>query len=100
MTNQTAVLDEVMERETPQEHSGPAILSGPSGERGGGLPAWFREQQRAAWAKFESLPYPNRKDQAWRFSSVKALDLSPFSQGAALTQGEISDVLDRSVALA
>src|SRR5205085_5635811 len=99
MTNQTAVLDEVIERETPQEHSGPAILSAPSGKRAAGLPAWFREQQRAAWAKFDSLPYPNRKDQAWRFSSVKALDLSPFRQGTELTQAEIGDVLDRSVAL-
>ncbi|MFZ1217863.1 MAG: Fe-S cluster assembly protein SufD [Chthoniobacterales bacterium] len=99
MTNQTAVLDEVMEREMPQEHSGPAILSGPSGERGAGLPAWFRDQQRAAWAKFESLPFPNRKDQAWRFSSVNALDLSRYLQGAGLTQAETSDVLDRSVAL-
>jgi Fe-S cluster assembly protein SufD len=99
MTNQTAVLDEVMERETPQEHSGPAILSGPSGERGAELPVWFGEQQRAAWAKFESLPYPNRKDQPWRFSSVNALDLSPFRQAPRLTQAEIGDVLDRSVAL-
>jgi Fe-S cluster assembly protein SufD len=99
MTNQTAVLDEVMERETPQEHSGPAILSGPSGGQGAGLPAWFRDQQRAAWAKFESLPFPNRKDQAWRFSSVNALDLSRFQQGSGLTHAEISNVLDRSVAL-
>jgi Fe-S cluster assembly protein SufD len=99
MTNQTAVLHEVMELESPQEHSGPAILSGPSGGQGAGLPAWFRDQQRAAWAKFESLPFPNRKDQAWRFSSVNALDLSRFQQGSGLTQAEISNVLDRSVAL-
>src|ERR1044071_5521064 len=99
MTNQTAVLDEVMEREAPQEHSEPAILSGPSDARGAGLPAWFREQQRAAWAKFESLPLPNRKDQSWRFSSVNALDLSRYTKSAELSESERGEVLDRSVAL-
>jgi hypothetical protein len=67
MTNQTSVLDAVMELESPQEHSEPAILSGPSDTRAAELPAWFRDQQRAAWTRFESLPFPNRKDQPWRF---------------------------------
>lgn len=99
MTNQTAVLDEVMELESPQEHSGPAILSGPSAARAAGLPGWFHDQQGAAWAKFESFPSPNRKDQAWRFSSVDALDLSRYTQPARLTQIERDEILDRSVGL-
>ena len=89
-----------MELETPQEHSEPAILSGPSDARGTELPAWFRDQQRAAWTTFESIPFPNRKDQPWRFSSVDALDLSRYAQGAKLTETERSEILDRSVALA
>jgi Fe-S cluster assembly protein SufD len=99
MTNQTAVLDEVMEIESPQEHSRPAILSGPSSARAADLPGWFRDQQRAAWAKFESFPFPNRKDQPWRFSSVDKLDLSPYTQPAPLTQDERDEVLDRSTGL-
>lgn len=99
MTNQTAVLDEVMELESPQEHSRPAILSGPSAARGADLPGWFHEQQRAAWAKFESLPFPSRKDQPWRFSSVEALDLSHYIQPLSLTQVERNGILDRSVGL-
>jgi len=99
MTNQTAVLDEVMESEAPQEHSQPAILSGPSAARTARFPAWFREQQAAAWTQFESLPFPNRKDQPWRFSSVDALDLSPYTQGATLTEMQRNEMLDRSVAL-
>ena len=99
MTNQTAVLDEVMELESPQEHSGPAILSGPSAARAAELPGWFHDQQRAAWARFESFPFPNRKDQAWRFSSVDALDLSRYTQPARLTQIERDEILDRSVGL-
>jgi Fe-S cluster assembly protein SufD len=95
MTNQTAVLDEAMEElESPQ--SPRAIVSDSFEARSPELPAWFREQQRAAWAKFEALPYPNRKDQPWRFSNVKALDLSGFNFGAPLSQAERDEILDRS----
>ncbi|HEX8897869.1 MAG TPA: hypothetical protein VF751_04165, partial [Chthoniobacterales bacterium] len=99
MTNQTAVLDETMELESPQEQSSPAILSGPPEARSAELPAWFRDQQRAAWAKFESLPYPNRKDQPWRFSNVRALDLSSYTSGAPLSQAQREEVLESSVGL-
>jgi Fe-S cluster assembly protein SufD len=98
MTNQTAVLDETMEDiDSPQ--SPRAILSGSSEARSAELPAWFRDQQMAAWAKFEALPYPNRKDQPWRFSNVNALDLSSYHLGAPLTQAERSEILERSTGL-
>ena len=99
MTNQTAVLDEVMELESPQENFEPAILSGPSAARETDLPRWFQEQQHSAWAKFESLPFPNRKDQAWRFSNVDALDLSPYAKGPILTEEERNEILNLSVGL-
>ena len=88
-----------MEIESPQEHSGPAILSGPSAARTADLPGWFHDQQRVAWTKFESLPFPNRKDQAWRFSSVDALDLSHYTQPESLSQSERDEMLERSVGL-
>jgi Fe-S cluster assembly protein SufD len=88
-----------MELESPQEHSEPAILSGPSAARTAELPGWFREQQGAAWAKFEAAPFPNRKDQPWRFSSVDALDLSPYTQPPKLTQADRDGILERSVGL-
>src|SRR5260370_39331542 len=95
MTNQTAVLDEPREElESPQ--SPRAILSDSFEARSPQLPVWFRDQQRAAWAKFDSLPYPNRKDQPWRFSNVKALDLSGCNFGAPLSQAERDEILDRS----
>ena len=88
-----------MERESPQGHSKPAILSGPSTSRATELPSWFDQQQRAAWAKFESFPAPNRKDQAWRFSSVDSLNLSPYTKPAPLTQAERDEILERSTGL-
>jgi len=60
------------------------------------LPDWFRDQQRAAWAEFEALPNPTRKDQAWRFSSVNLLDLSPFKYGGTLTDEERAAILEQS----
>src|SRR5438874_2115012 len=96
MSNQTAVLDETM-IESPQ--SPRAILSSPFEARAGEMPTWFREQQQMAWTKFEALPYPNRKDQAWRFSNVNALDLSSYQFGAALSQNERDKILDRSLGL-
>jgi len=98
MSNQTAVLDETMidSESTPSPR---AVLSTPFEPRSGEMPAWFREQQQAAWTKFEALPYPNRKDQPWRFSNVNALDLSSYTFGAALSQNKRDEILDRSLGL-
>ncbi len=87
MRSHSVVLDEVTE-------SGGKILSGPSASPN--LPDWFRDQQRAAWKEFEALPNPTRKDQAWRFSSVNLLDLSPFKYDGALTDEERAAILEQS----
>src|SRR5438034_4802417 len=71
-----------------------SILSGPSESRE--FPDWFRDQQRAAWKQFESLPNPTRKDQAWRFANVGLLDLSPFNYGGPLTEKERATILEES----
>jgi hypothetical protein len=55
MTNQTAVLDETME-DIDSPPSPRAILSTPFEARSADLPQWFRDQQSAAWAKFEACP--------------------------------------------
>lgn len=60
------------------------LLSGQSPSRA--FPNWFRNRQRAAWKQFESLPYPTRKDQVWRFAKVDLLDLKPFKHSGALTE--------------
>src|SRR5438552_6805482 len=70
------------------------VLSGPAELRE--LPEWFHDQQRAAWKQFESLPKPTRKDQAWRFSNVALLDLTPFKFGGTLSEEERTAILERS----
>jgi Fe-S cluster assembly protein SufD len=98
MSNPTAVLDENMvDLESPPPPR--AILSTPFEARSAEMPSWFSDQQGAAWTKFESLPYPGRKDQAWRFSNVNALDLSSYNFGASLSQDERDQVLESSLGL-
>jgi Fe-S cluster assembly protein SufD len=70
------------------------ILSGPPDTREG--PDWFRDQQRAAWRQFESLPQPTRKDQAWRFANVNLLDLTPFKISPPLSEDDRKNVLKYS----
>jgi Fe-S cluster assembly protein SufD len=74
--------------------SSKGILSGPVESRD--LPDWFREQQAAAWEKFESIPRPTRKDQLWRFSNVDLLDLAPFKVSHTLTDDDRANVLKYS----
>src|SRR6202162_5167972 len=70
------------------------ILSGPVVSRD--LPDWFREQQFAAWKKFESIPRPTRKDQFWRFSNVDLLDLARFKSPGPLSEDDRENVLKYS----
>jgi Fe-S cluster assembly protein SufD len=78
---------------THQQQAAP-ILSGASELRE--FPDWFRDQQRVAWQEFEALPKPTRKDQAWRFSNVNLLDLTPFKYDEALSEDERAAILEQS----
>jgi Fe-S cluster assembly protein SufD len=94
MSNGTAVLEEV----TQSPAKMPTIVSAPQ-TTAGELPAWFRQQREQGWREFSALPTPTRKDQAWRFSNVGALDLSPYQVGNAPSDDEQAEVLERSTAL-
>ncbi len=94
----SAVLDEVIELVSPQAKSA-SILSGISAGQNGELPGWFRARQQEAWTRFEAMPMPLRKDQAWRFSNVNALELEPFSISTAPEPNERQEILERSQSL-
>src|SRR5450432_1850171 len=72
------------------------ILDGIQSRGDDRLPAWFRDEQRAAWTQFQSLPMPARTDQAWRFSNVGLLDLSPYSIARSLSEADGREILERS----
>ncbi len=95
MSNDTALLEPVKEERTAPNRG--LFVSSFAGRDD--LPAWFREQQRRGWSEFSNLPNPTRKDQAWRFSNVDALDLRPFITGGASSDDERIEILERSIPL-
>jgi len=71
------------------------------------FPQWFVDAQNEARKEFANEPYPSRKDELWRFSSVKNLDgVAAFSRpanpgAASLLSSDLSDeALAKSEALA
>ncbi|MEM6885005.1 MAG: Fe-S cluster assembly protein SufD, partial [Verrucomicrobiota bacterium] len=53
------------------------LLSGPSFDMTG-YPEWWTAGSREAWQKFESLPMPSRKDEDWRFASIRSIQLEDY----------------------
>ncbi len=50
-------------------------------------PAWVRDARLAAWATYESLPFPQRTDEEWRRTDLRGLKLdrlTPFATPSAL----------------
>jgi len=48
-------------------------------------PAWFQAGQATAARDFEQTPTPTKKDEAWRFANVAALDLTGFEPSAPVS---------------
>ena len=93
MSYGTAVLEEVTQPATTFD-----IVAAPQ-KTARSLPAWFRQQREESWLEFSTLPNPTRRDQAWRFSNVDALDLSPYQFGVGPSDDEQSEILERSTTL-
>ena len=94
MSYGTAVLEDVTQ---PHEVNSDIISAPQNNARD--LPAWFREQREQGWREFSALPTPTRKDQAWRFSNVGALDLTPYRFGTPASEDDKAEILERSTAL-
>jgi len=66
------------------------------------LPQWFVDAQNEARKEFANEPYPSRKDELWRFSSVKNLDgVAAFSRPASADEPAsvlCSDLSDEALA--
>src|SRR5881628_105070 len=97
----TEVLDEVKDAVragASQDEQQRPILAGGSQDTVD-LPGWFIDQRQQGWRDFSALPNPTRKDQAWRFSNVDALDLSRYRRGTQCSEPQRGHLLERSVPL-
>ncbi len=54
---------------------------------------WFHTRSEAAWTEFQSLPLPGLKDEHWRYSNAKKIELSDHSPAAAPTPANIQAAL-------
>lgn len=61
-----------------------------------GLPDWLHSLKAAGAAEFESLPLPSRRDEAWRFSNLKALDPQDFTPARPVTSDVGADLVSKS----
>ncbi len=77
-----------------------SLTAGPEQRGDGRQDGWLREMQSAAWQRFEALPMPARTDEAWRFSTLKTLDLSTYSAPLPVEESERRELIDRSHSLA
>ncbi|MEM6601684.1 MAG: hypothetical protein AAF649_09895, partial [Verrucomicrobiota bacterium] len=60
-----------------EESNASLILKGPSAD-GVSLPDWWNAGSLDAWKRFESLPMPSRKDEDWRFASIRSIKLEDY----------------------
>lgn len=51
----------------------------------GRWPEWFVASRQRGWEEFQALPAPGLKDENWRFSNVRGLDLDSFRYPAPVT---------------
>ncbi|MDB6007398.1 MAG: Fe-S cluster assembly protein SufD [Prosthecobacter sp.] len=58
------------------------------------VPGWFLARSEAAWAEFQSLPMPGPKDENWRYSSSKKIELADHKPAAAPTGENIAAALE------
>lgn len=63
------------------------------------LPEWFRASQSDYWDQYVRTPMPLRREQAWRFASVSALDLGGYSAPLAVSPEAAEELIARSQGL-
>lgn len=52
------------------------------------IPGWFLARAEAAWDEFQKLPLPGLKDEAWRYSSSKKIELGAHKPAAPATDAQ------------
>ncbi len=63
------------------------------------LPDWFRTRAETAWELFQKLPTPGLKDEHWRYSSAKKIDLAAHRPAATPDNTAIDAALAASEGL-
>ncbi len=63
-------------------------------------PAWLTEQRKAAWNRFQELPWPNNRDEEWMRTDIRMFKLEKFGLGGEPANGQPANVLADGVDVA
>ena len=64
-----------------------------------GLPDWWIERKRSAFARFAELPLPRRGDESWRFSTVGGVKLDGYALPGPATSSGAAEAFAQTAAL-
>ncbi len=64
-----------------------------------GQPAWFQQRVKDAWEEFLAAPVPGNRDEAWRYSNAKRVDLANLRPAAEPTDAEKESAIAKSKGL-
>jgi Fe-S cluster assembly protein SufD len=62
-------------------------------------PEWFLQRARLAWEDFQAEPLPGRRDEHWRYSNAKLLELENLRLAAEPAEAEKQKAISLSVGL-
>jgi Fe-S cluster assembly protein SufD len=63
------------------------------------LPAWFTDRASTAWTSYQSLPLPGIKDEHWRYSNAKRIDLDTLASPAMASTETVQQAIAASQGL-
>ena len=72
------------------------LTSGPAAEENHAFANWFDQLHFEGWKAFEDAPLPARTDEAWRFATIKAIDLSSFRRPVPVDERAAAELVRRS----
>jgi len=85
------------ERPRIDHDDAPLILtSGPADQENHAFAGWFNQLRFDAWRAFLETALPIRTDEAWRFATIKSLDLSPYTLATPVDESVAAELIRRS----
>jgi len=75
------------------------IINKPETFGNSGFADWFQKLQLDGWEAFDAEPSPRRTDEAWRFATIKSLDISGYSKPLPVPDADQAALIERSVGL-
>ena len=64
-----------------------------------GLPEWYLKSRKSAWDNFLDTPFPQRKDENWRFANLKKISYENITDAEKNDEFDYEQHISHSVSL-